>query len=56
MIFLTMSVSLSLLIPIDLSSLITRFKREDVSLTSSFSFVAKELYSFKVRQCFAHRH
>jgi hypothetical protein len=33
-----------------------RFKREYMSLTSSFSFMAKELYSFKIRQCFAHGH
>jgi hypothetical protein len=41
MIFLTMSASPSLLIPIELSSLITRFKREYMSLTSSFYFIAK---------------
>jgi hypothetical protein len=41
-----------LLIQIELSSLIIKFKREYMSLTSSFSFIAKELYSFKTRQSF----
>jgi hypothetical protein len=40
-IFLTMSTSPSL--PIELSSLMVRFKREYMSLTSSISFMAKEL-------------
>jgi hypothetical protein len=56
MIFLTMSASSSLLMSIELSSLITRFKHEYTSLTTSFSFIAKELYSFKARQYFAHGH
>jgi hypothetical protein len=54
MTFLTMSASPSLLIPIELVSLMIRFKREHVSLTSSLSFIVKELYSFKTRQCFPH--
>jgi hypothetical protein len=52
MIFLTMSTSPSLLISIELISLIVRFKLEYISLTSSISFIWKELYSFKSRQCF----
>ena len=53
MIFLTMSASPSLLLPIELSSLITRFKQEYMSLTSSFSFKAKEL---RLGNVFAHEH
>ena len=36
----------------ELSSLMIRFKREYMSLTSSSSLIAKVLYSFKTRQCF----
>jgi hypothetical protein len=32
--------------------LMIRFKQEYISLTRSLSFIAKELYSFKTRQCF----
>jgi hypothetical protein len=52
MIFLIVSALPSLLVPIELSLLITRFKQEYMSLTILFSFIAKELYSFKTRQCF----
>jgi predicted branched-subunit amino acid permease len=55
MIFLTMSASPSLLILIEFSSLITKFKQVYMSLTSLFSFIAKELYSFKTRQCLCSR-
>jgi hypothetical protein len=43
----------SLLIPIELSLLMIRFKREYISLTSSFSFKAKEL---RLGNVFAHEH
>jgi hypothetical protein len=54
-IFLTRSASPSLLMPIELSSLMIRFKQKYISLISSFSFIAKEIYSFKTRQCFCSR-
>jgi hypothetical protein len=40
-IFLTIIASLSLLMPTELSSLTTRFKREYISSTSTFYFMVK---------------
>jgi hypothetical protein len=52
-IFLAMSASPSLLMPMELSSFMIRFKREYMSLTSSFYFMAKEL---NIGNVFAHGH
>jgi hypothetical protein len=54
MIFFTMLTTLFMLI--EFSLLIIRFNRENIYLTSLLSFIVKELYSFKSKQCFSHGH
>jgi hypothetical protein len=54
--FLIMIASPSLLIPIELSSLMIRFKREYMSLTSSLFFMAKNCNHLRLVNVFAHGH